>query len=277
MTFRFIKSVVIAFVFGLAFAASVFAQSLPIHPELDGTSAFRSGEKLEYIIHYKWLGIRMDVGTAKVELLNGGEKDGRPLYHSKVYGATYRFWDHFFRVRDLFESRFFGDDISPSYFHRNINEGGYKITNHHYWNYEEGVINARVSYPSRKIDTVLVGDRSTFDIVTLFYYSRNIDFDALEKGVNYPVKFTIDEELFDVYFRFIGREEVEVPTKGKFKAMKFAAKVIAGEVFKGDTEMIIWVSDDLNRVPLLFESAIRVGKVYGRLDKWENLKYEFKR
>ena len=70
---------------------------------------------------------------------------------------------------------------------------------------------------------------------------------------------------------------MEVPTKGKFKAMKFAAKVIAGEVFKGDTEMIIWVSDDLNRVPLLFESAIRVGKVYGRLDKWENLKYEFKR
>ena len=55
--------------------------------------------------------------------------------------------------------------------------------------------------------------------------------------------------------------------------LKFAAKVVAGEVFKGEEEMIIWVSDDYNKVPLYFESPIIVGKVSGRLKRYSGLKY----
>ena len=55
--------------------------------------------------------------------------------------------------------------------------------------------------------------------------------------------------------------------------MKFAVRLVAGEVFTGEDEMFIWVSDDKNKIPLWFESKILVGTVYGRLKKWENLKY----
>ena len=46
-----------------------------------------------------------------------------------------------------------------------------------------------------------------------------------------------------------------MPGLGVFRTLKFAAKVVAGEVFTGEQEMIIWVSDDMNRVPLLFDSG----------------------
>lgn len=251
------------------------AQALPIAEELENGHAFGKGEELKYVIHYKWLGIRTDVGEATVSLTKDKDRNERPTLHSTVLGRTYKFWDHFFRVRDRFESLFYEDDITPIYFHRNIDEGGYKIINHHYWRDYDDSISVMVHKPDIKIDTVLPGTPYTFDIVTLFYHARNIDFEALDKGVNYPVSFTIDEEIFNIYFRYIGKEDVKVPKLGKFRAMKFAAKVVAGEVFKGDQEMIIWVSDDKNRVPLLFESPIIVGKVYGRLAGWDNLTYPF--
>lgn len=69
----------------------------PIHPDLVEDHAFRQGEGLSYIIHYKWLGIRTDVGEAEVTLDDGGERDGRHLLHPVAVGRTYRFWDVFSR------------------------------------------------------------------------------------------------------------------------------------------------------------------------------------
>jgi hypothetical protein len=60
---------------------------------------------------------------------------------------------------------------------------------------------------------------------------------------------------------------------GVFNTLKFAARVVAGEVFDGKEELTIWVSDDRNKVPLYFETPIIVGRVSGRLSYYENLKF----
>ena len=49
-------------------------------------------------------------------------------------------------------------------------------------------------------------------------------------------------------------------------------KLVAGSVFTGKDDMFIWVTDDENKVPLLFESPIIVGRVQGRLVEYSNLK-----
>lgn len=159
------------------------------------------------------------------------------------------------------------------YFHRDIHEGKYTIRNYYHWNDSTHAISAEVIKTDRTIDTLLPGHGCTFDILTLFYNARNMDLEALEAGVNNPVSFAIDEEIFDIYFRYIGREEKRIPGLGVCRTLKFAAKVVAGEVFSGEQEMLIWVSDDMNRVPLLFESPIIVGSVFGRLSAWDGLRY----
>lgn len=248
-------------------------QCFPLHPELVEEHAFRQDERLKYIIHYKWLGIRTDVGSAEVVLEDGGFKDGRHLLHPKATGSTYRFWDAFFKVRDLYESKFYEDNVRPVYFHRDIHEGKYTIQNHYEWVDSTDAIQARIVWADRSLDTLLPGHQCTFDLLTLFYNARNMDLEALAQGVNHPVSFAIDEEIFDIYFRYIGREEKRIPGLGVYRTLKFAAKVVAGKVFTGEQEMYIWVSDDMNRVPLLFESPIIVGSVYGRLSEWDGLRF----
>ena len=268
-TFRHILVLLLA----VASSVSLSGQCFPVHPDLAEEHAFRQDERLTYIIHYKWLGIRTDVGSAEVTLHDGGERDGRHLLHPVATGSTYRFWDVFFKVRDTYESVFYEDSVRPVYFHRDIHEGKYTIKNTYNWDDSTHAIAARIEWARRSLDTLLPGHECTFDILTLFYNARNMDFEALEQGVNNPVSFAIDEEIFDIYFRYIGREEKRVPGLGVYRTMKFAAKVVAGEVFTGEQEMYIWVSDDMNRVPLLFESPIIVGSVFGRLIRWKTVRW----
>lgn len=249
------------------------AQCYPVAPEFVGENAFQSGERLKYILHYKWLGIRTDVGVADVVLTEDGEMDGRKVMHTVAKGHTYKFWDGFFKVNDTYEAKFYEDTRRPVYFHRDIHEGKYFIQNYYNWVDSTDAIDARIVKKKGEIDTLLPGHECTFDILSLFYNARNFDFEALDYGKNNPVSFAIDNEIFNIYFRYIGKENKRIPGIGWYRTMKFAAKVVAGEVFTGEQEMYIWVSDDMNRVPLLFESPIRVGSVFGRLSEWKNLKY----
>ncbi len=241
---------------------------------LNAQNAFLPGEKLSYVIQYKCLGIRTDVGKAVVNLYQVNDNGQRELLHAKAVGSTFKFWDSFFKVRDLYESRFYSDSIRPTFFHRDIYEGKYTIQNFYHWSQTDNSISAKVIRMNDNVkDTILPGRGDTFDLLTLFYNARNIDFEKVERGVNVPLSFVIDDEMFDIYFRYIGKEKKRIPKLGSFNTLKFAAKVVAGEVFTGKQEMIIWVTDDGNKIPLLFESPILVGSVVGRLSSCEHNKY----
>lgn len=228
--------------------------------------AFSDGEYLKYVINYRWLGIRTDVGYGEVEVKKIGNNGGRDVYHAVAQGKTYKFWDVFFKVRDLYEAKFYGDNIRPIYFHRDVYEGRYTMKNFFDFDERNNTIQARVERKKETpIDTLLRGRECTFDLISLFYFARNIDFESLDIGVNYPVSFVIDNELIDLYFRYIGKEEKKIPGLGTKKTMKFAAKLVAGEVFTGEEEMFLWVSDDKYRIPVFIESPILVGSIQGRL------------
>ena len=109
----------------------------------------------------------------------------------------------------------------------------------------------------------------------LFYFARNMDFDAVEPGKRYPMTFAIDEEVFNVYFILYGRETIKVKGFGTVNTIRFAAKLLEGEVFKGEEDMMIWVTDDDNRLPVYFEAPLLVGKATGRMTGYEGLKHPF--
>ena len=234
---------------------------------------FKATERLTYVLNYKW-GPRLDVGEATITLSEGKTRNGRKTFHAIAHGKTYRFWDMFFKVRDLYESQFYADNMKSFYFHRDVKEGGYEIKNFFYWNDENHDINARIELKNRPArDTIMKGRECTHDLLALFYFARTINFEEIKENTRYPISFVIDEEVYDMSFAYLGKEEKKIPVFGKCKTMKFAVKLVAGEVFTGKEDMIVWVTDDENKVPLLFESPILVGSIQGRLDSYKNLKH----
>lgn len=234
---------------------------------------FADGESLSYSVIYNWGSVITEVGEAQTSLRFVGDGATSPYFHAVVKGNTYKFFDMFFKVRDHYESKFYAADVRPFYFHRNVNEGKYRMKNTFTWFPDYSLRSVTQKYDNPQKDTLLRGTRCTYDILTMFYYARNIDFSRAVPGEKQSISFVIDDEIFDIYYRYLGREVKKVPGMGTYTTIKFAAKLVAGTVFRGDKEMIIWVTDDANKIPLTFEMEIIVGKVYGRLKATKNLKY----
>lgn len=250
---------------------------IPVRTVSEADLAFHAGEKMHFAIQYTWGAVNTDVGYATVSL-DSLDFNGEEAFLCSVQGKTTRFFDFFFKVREDFRSWFTRDGLRPLKFTRNTHEGSYKAKNTYLydWRQPDPHIDASCWSTSR-------GDRSleipltpcTFDLPSLFFYARNMDMDVVVPGQKYPMTFAIDDEVFNVYFILYGREKIKVKGLGTVNTIKFAAKLLEGEVFKGDEDMLVWISDDENRLPVYFEAPLLVGLATGRMTGFESLKYPF--
>ena len=250
---------------------------VPVMAVNEDALAFKAGEKMEFVLHYQWGAVNTDVGYATVTL-DSLTYNGEKAFLCSAYGKTTRMFDLFFKVREDFKSWFTRDGLRPLKFTRDTYEGGYEAKNT--YNYvrdaAEPYIAADVYSSKRGMKaTQLPLTPCTFDLPALFFFARNMDFDAVVPGRKYPMTFAIDDDVYNVYFILYGRETIKVKGVGTVKTIKFAAKLLEGEVFKGEEDMLIWVTDDHNRLPVYFEAPLLVGTATGRMTGWDGLKYPF--
>lgn len=250
---------------------------VPVRSVSEESLAFQHGEKMEFVLHYQWGTINTDVATATVEL-DSLTYNGEKAFRCSAYGRTSRMFDLFFKVREDFDSWFTRDGLKPLKFTRDTYEGGYEARNtyHYIWDAAEPYIAADVYSSKRGMKAITLPlTPCTFDLPSLFFFARNMDFDVVEPGRRYPMTFAIDDDVYNVYFILHGRETRKIPGLGTVKTIKFAAKLLEGEVFKGEEDMLIWVSDDENRLPVYFEAPLLVGVASGRLSGYKGLKHPF--
>ena len=250
---------------------------IPVRTVEEDELAFQAGEKLTFTMHYEWGAINSDVGTGTV-VLDTVRYNGIKTFHCSVYGKTTRLYDLFFKVREDFDSWFACDGLRPLKFTRDTHEGHYVAKNTYIydWNAVEPHIDADVyssSSGQRNLELPLTS--CTYDLPSLFFLARNMDIDNIVPGKKYPMTFAIDDDVYNVYFILYGRETIKVKGLGTVKTIKFAARLLAGEVFTGEEDMMIWVTDDDNRIPVCFEAPILVGTASGRLKAYSGLKHPF--
>ena len=251
---------------------------IPVKSLAEEDLAYEGGENLDFVIHYKWGAINSDVAKAYVKL-DTTSVNGVPAFHCSVFGRTAKFYDMFFKVREDFQSWFTRDGVVPIKFFRDSREGNYYSTNRYtyMWEPEETKHIAADLETSRKPawSEELPLSGCTYDLPSLFYMARNMDFSKVKPNVKYPMTFAIDDDIYNVYFIWLGREKKYIKGIGTVKTMKFAAKLIAGEVFGSGKDMFVWITEDENRIPVYFEAPLRVGTASGRLTGWKRLKNPF--
>ncbi len=212
--------------------------------------AFTIGEELNYRLHY---GV-INAGTAKLEVNKFDKKiAGREVYHIIGSGRSVGAFDWFFKVRDKYETFVDVDGLFPWLFLRDVSEGGYEIKQQY-----------KFQQTKNQIDN---GEGKTFeapsgvqDMLSAFYYARSIDYSDAKKGEIFTVWSFVDDELWPLKIRYLGKEQVKVGGK-KYKALKFCPVVQAGRLFKDEEDVSVWISDDENKIPLLAQGKIFVGSI----------------
>jgi hypothetical protein len=226
-------------------------------------TAFHAGETVTMRFFYNAAGVYIGAGeatfTTTLERFNG-----KTTYHCVGDGKTFSFFDNFFKVRDRYESYIDTATMLPMKFIRNVDEGGYKIYNNVSFNHSA---NTAVS-----TNGVFKTTNCIQDVVSAIYYARNIDFNKYKVGDKIPFDMFLDDEVYHLYIRYLGKEKIKT-RYGKFNAIKFKALLIKGTIFQGGEKMNAWVSDDPNHLLLRVESPITVGTIKIDMYGYKNLRY----
>lgn len=226
-------------------------------------TAFKAGEKVTYTVYYAVAGIYVNAGTATftntLETLNN-----TPVYHIVGEGNTNSSYDWIYKVRDKYETYIDTSTMQALKFIRNVNEGGYKKYQHVTFN---KTANTAVTNTG-----VFKVPACVQDVVSAVFYARNIDFSKLRKDDRIAFSMFLDDEVFNMYIRYLGKEVVKTKF-GKFNAIKFKPLLLKGTIFEGGEQMTVWVTDDENRIPVRIESPIVVGKVKIDMMNYENIRH----
>jgi hypothetical protein len=226
-------------------------------------TSFQASEIITFRVMYSLAGANIGAGevvfSTTQEMLNN-----KPVYHIIGDGKTYPFYDKVFKVRDKYETFIDTATLQPYKFIRNVYEGGYK-------KYENVIFNKNTNAAITN-DGVFKVPSCVQDVLSSIYYARNIDFNKYNPGDKIPFSVFLDNELFQIYIRYIGKETIKTKY-GKFKTIKFKPLLIKGTLFEGGEKMNVWVSDDANHIPVRIESPITVGSVKVDMMGHRNLKH----
>ena len=249
----------------LALALMAFTKAEPPDDEFCGikNTAFQAGEEISYTVYYAVAGIYIDAGNAT--FTNVLEKmNNKPVYHISGVGKTNPSYDWIYKVRDKYETFIDTATMQPLKFLRNVNEGGYK-------KYENVTFNRNANTAVTTEGVFKVPD-CIQDVLSAISYARNIDFSKYKPNDKIPFTMFLDNEVFNMYIRYLGRETVKTKY-GKFRAFKFKPLLLKGTIFEGGEKMTVWVSDDANHIPIRIESPIVVGKIKVDMMSSKNLRY----
>ena len=269
-----------ALCFGL-FSMAFLTPNMPQNP-VDSTVAspaktitnnsFQHGERLTYKIYYNWNFVWLAAGEVTFKVFDEGKQ-----YHYQAYGETYDSYEWFFKAKDSYNSWVDKTTMLPNYSERDILEGNYQIFEKITFN--QAAKKTTVWRAKKRGEAETKTEHSVqdqvHDILSSLYFLRTLNFAERAKGAEEPFRIFMDQEEFPLKMRYLGKDDrKKIRGMGRYNTLKFEPQVIAGNVFKDETKMTVWVSDDENHIPLLIESPVSVGSVKMVLKGYSGLKNE---
>ncbi len=228
--------------------------------------AFDVGERFVFKINYGFL----SAGNATLEVKEA-TLNNKTTFHVVGKGYTTGVSRFFFKVNDTYESYIDKETGNPYQYVRKIDEGGYTKNQEGFFNTTENKIVVK-DYKHNTENTFVI-PKNTQDILSSFYYLRNYpNINKMKPGEFASIDMFFDDKTTKFRLKFIGREDIKTKF-GVIPTMIFKPLVQTGRVFKEEESLTIWISDDLNKLPVRIKARLLVGSIRADLDSYKGLKY----
>jgi len=239
------------------FISNAFSQQLKDVNE----PVFKTGEELSYKLKYGFF-----TGAEATLRVEDGEKkiEGHPSYHIVVDGKTAGTFDVFYKVRNQYESYVDKTTLLPYFYTENRREGGYRHSDNVTFDHTDNKIAAdKGVFPFKG---------KVFDFVSAYYFARGIDVSKISIGEKFDMQYFLEDGVHTLTITYLGKEKVDC-VLGTFNCLKFNPTIIPGRIFRKDSKLFLWITDDGNRIPIKAHVELIVGSVTMDLTDAKGLKY----
>ncbi|TWR30419.1 DUF3108 domain-containing protein [Mucilaginibacter pallidiroseus] len=224
-------------------------------------NAFQPGEQITYKLKY---GI-FSAAEAVIKVENTPNKyEGKPAMHIVADAKTLGTFNFLFNVRNKYESFIDTKTLEPYYYTENRKEGGYKHSDKVTFDHQTNKITAdKGVYP-------FTGN--VFDFLSAYYYTRNIDVSGLKINDKLELRYFLEDGVHSLTVTYLGKEQVKCGL-GTFNCLKFNPTIIPGRIFRKNSKLYLWITDDANRIPVKAHVELIVGSLVMDLSQASGLKY----
>ncbi len=217
--------------------------------------AFRPGEKLTYSI--SWSNV-VQAGIAVMEVKAGKTPDNRPAYELVSQTDSVGMVDKVYRVRDTVHSIIDAEDLSSFTFSLRESHGKRKRVRDMFFDHEKGTVKTTVNGVS---ETYPIPERVQDALSSLYYVRTRQDLTA---GKPIMVDVHDSGKTWAVEIHPLGKERITSPA-GEFDTIIIKTYPKYEGVFMNKGEIIIWLTDDARRIPVLMKSKISIGSIVATL------------
>ncbi len=231
--------------------------------EIPNTS-FGKGERIEYRVHYGFINAaeaRVDIHNSIVNVNN------RPCYRVNVFGRTVGAFDLVSRVRDQWRSYIDTSAILPQMFKQEIEEGKFRKEETVLFNHGSNVVYSEVNKVEKRS---FKAPNNIHDVISGYYFLRTINFDRMSVGQSVEVPTFFNGDIYPMKVRYRGKDEIKTKF-GRIKVLKLNPIMPSNKFFKGEESINIWVSDDVNKVPVKIEVDLWIGSLDMDLKSYKGL------
>lgn len=237
---------------------------------------FKEGETLVYDMNFKLGLINTRAGTLFLEVKK--EKiDGQDCYKMIFQTNTSGVANSIFMVRDTLMS-YMNKDLVPVAYIKNALEGDSYTQERLKYSYPgDGKVSIHTKRNKNgefRFDETVTSEQCLYDLVSVIYYARTIDFSKKNKGDKVTIGFISGKEISTADIVLKGTKKVKANDKKEYDCHELELHFIAGGgSAKSKGQMKVLISKDANRIPVQIESSLKkVGSVRGNLSSATGLR-----
>ncbi|QOR74550.1 DUF3108 domain-containing protein [Cruoricaptor ignavus] len=226
-----------------------------------------TNERLHFRVHYG----PINAGTATLTT-QAVRYQGQPHLYVRGVGKTTGAVKGLFKVEDYYESYINQNTGLPSYYVRNVREGGYTQHLTAAFNHQSNTLILKDKKNPANPDRAIKFPAGMQDMLSAFYYLRGLPASQLTVGSVHNVNVWIDDEMFPFQLKVAAVENLKTRF-GSISALKILPVVKSGQVFKSKESVVMWVSNDANHIPLAIKADLVVGSIRADIESFSNVKY----
>jgi len=222
---------------------------------------FKIGEELKYRMRYGFI----TAAEATLQIQDTDIKfNDRPVYHLFAQGNTSGMFDIFYKVRNRYDSYIDQGDMLPYFYTENIREANYRRTDKvRFYQDEKKIVANKGTFK---------GANQTFDLVSAYYFARGLDITGISVGEKIKINYFLDDGVSELEIQYLGKERIKTAL-GYFNCLKLSPSIQPGRIFRNNSKLYLWITDDGNRIPVKAQSDILVGSLTMEITDAKGLKY----
>lgn len=220
-------------------------------------------ESLHYKVMYKWGLVNKQAGRATLTLKASPDK-----YYTSLTARSEKWADRFFMVRDTLKGEIMRDGFKPVIYQKRSHEGGDHKHDVVRYVYNGARVTGQCTRKAwdnkgkmtRNEERTLEAYGTTVDMLSSFYYMRNLPYQNWKEGHVVTVNIYSGKRKELLTIKYLGTENVKYDKKS-FRCYKIRFQFTSDGRNKTSDDMDAWISVDTQRIPVKLEGKLKVGTV----------------